>query len=260
MVWTRSWYFMRMDASDRPLLGKIAIVTGAGRGIGQAIARAYARAGAAVCCAARTLSEVEATACDIVAQGGDAFAVRTDVAAHAAARAMVDATVARYGGLDILVINAGINGTRRTLEESDPAAWRATLEVNLFGAFNCAQAAIPHLKRRGAGKIITIGSGLGHRGRPTQSDYACAKAGLWMLTRVLAQELAAHNISVNELVPGPVVTSMSRSQADVGGGVFGIEGEWVKTPEDVVPLALFLATQPDVAPTAQSYSLMRRDN
>jgi len=81
-----------------------------------------------------------------------------------------------------------------------------------------------------------------------------------MLTRVLAQELSPHNISVNELIPGPVVTSLTGPQAAQRQGVFAIEGEWVKTPEEVVPLALFLATQSSTGPTAQSFSLMRRDN
>jgi 3-oxoacyl-[acyl-carrier protein] reductase len=104
-----------------------------------------------------------------------------------------------------------------------------------------------------------VGSGVGHRGLPGSSAYACSKAGLWMLTRVLAQELAAYNISVNELIPGPVATDMTGAQAAQRQGVFGIEGEWVKSPDDVVPLALFLATQPPIGPTAQSFSLMRRD-
>ena len=101
-----------------------------------------------------------------------------------------------------------------------------------------------------AGKIITVGSGVGHRGLAGRSDYACSKAGLWMLTQVLAHELAPSNISVNELIPGPVVTSLTGSQAEQRQGVFGIEGEWAKTPEEVVPLALFLATQPPIGPTA----------
>jgi 3-oxoacyl-[acyl-carrier protein] reductase len=172
---------------------------------------------------------------------------------------MVDATIDRYGGLDIVVINAGVNGERTSVEAADPERWREALDVNVIGAVNCAHAAIPHLKRRGGGKIITMGSGVGHRGSPERSAYACSKAALWMLTRVLAQELVGDNISVNELIPGPVVTSMSRAQAERGQGVFGIPGEWVKAPEDVVALALFLATQPAVGPTAQSFSLMRRD-
>lgn len=90
--------------------------------------------------------------------------------------------------------------------------------------------------------------------------YSAAKAGLWSLTRTLAQELAPYKISVNELIPGPVVTDMTANLAKERDSVFGIESEWVKEPKDVVPLALFLATQPPTGPTAQSFSLMRRAN
>ncbi len=143
------------------------------------------------------------------------------------------------------------------MEDSDPSAWRQVLEVNLIGAYSCVQAAIPHLKTRGAGKIITVGSGMGHRGLAGSSAYSCSKAGLWMLTRVLAMELWEDRISVNELIPGPVSTEMNPARPD-GSSSLGAS-EWAKAPDDVVPLALFLATQPDVGPTAQSFSLMRRD-
>lgn len=242
---------------DKPLAGKVALVTGAGRGIGQAIAVGYAVAGASVCCAARTKEQLEATVAEIEAGGGVAIAVVTDVMQETSVQRMLAQTVGRFGGLDILVINAGGNFDQCTVEASDSDNWSKTIELNLIGAYYCAKAAIPYLKQRGAGKIITIGSGLGHRGRVERSAYACSKAGLWMLTRVLAQELAQDNISVNELIPGPVETGMitedfRRSMAAAG--------EWFKTPEDVVPLALFLASQPDIGPIAQSYSLMRRDN
>ena len=184
----------------------------------------------------------------------------TDVTQSAAAERMVRQAFEAFGGLDIVVINAGVSGTSRCVEESDPAAWRAVIEVNLLGAYHCARAAIPALKRRGAGKIITVGSGRGHRGAAEGSHYAVSKAGLWMLTRVLAQELADSKISVNELIPGPVATRMTQKAAQQGKGASAIPGEWTKAPEDVVPLAMFLATQPDVGPTAQSFSLMRRDN
>jgi 3-oxoacyl-[acyl-carrier protein] reductase len=242
------------------LKGKVAVVTGGGRGIGKAIALAYAQAGAAVCCAARTLAEIEQTAREIHQAGGRGLAIQTDVTRFEMVEIMLRQTVEAFGGLDILVINAGANDDRRPVEESQPADWRTTLEVNLIGAYYCAKAAIPHFKERGGGKIITIGSGLGHRGRAGGSAYACSKAGLWMLTRVLAQELWPYNVSVNELIPGPVETAMTTEATRDKETVFSVESEWIKSPEEVTPLALFLATQPDIGPTAQSFSLMRRDN
>jgi 3-oxoacyl-[acyl-carrier protein] reductase len=241
------------------LHGKVAVVTGAGRGIGRAIAIAYANEGAAVCCAARSLTQIQETAAAITDAGGHSVAVQTDVTQWPSVERLFQATVDTFGGVDIVVINAGAQYDRRHVEDSHAADWLATLEVHLIGAYYCAKAAIPYLKQRGTGKIITVGSGIGHRGPPGSSAYACSKAGLWMLTRVLAQELWPFKISVNELIPGPVVTEMNQGiQQERQGTVFAIDSEWVKSPEDVVPLALFLATQPDTGPTAQSYSLMRR--
>lgn len=248
-----------MNEQVQRLKEKVAIVTGAGRGIGRAIAIAYGQAGAAVCCAARTVTEIEHTVKEIVARDGRAIAVQTDVTHLDSVERMFQKTVEFFGGLDILLINAGALHERSHVADSRPENWRATVEVNLIGAYFCAKTAIPFLRRRGAGKIITIGSGLGHRGRAGSSAYACSKAGLWMLTRVLAQELWQDNISVNELIPGPVKTAMNIDVSAHGGSSLA-ESEWMKTPEDLVPLAMFLATQPDIGPTAQSFSLMRRDN
>jgi 3-oxoacyl-[acyl-carrier protein] reductase len=114
------------------------------------------------------------------------------------------------------------------------------------------------LKQRGAGKIIFIGSGMGHRGSPSRSAYCVSKAGLWMLTRILAQELSTYGICVNELVPGPVKTDFIRGREQALSAASG-GGEWFKEPEDVAPLAVFLASQPRDGPTGQTFSLARRE-
>jgi 3-oxoacyl-[acyl-carrier protein] reductase len=248
------------EAPRGQLGGQVALVTGAGRGIGAAIAAGFAAEGAAVGCLARTESEIETVAARIVEAGGRALAVRCDVTDEAAVQAATDVVAEAYGGIDTVVLNAGGNLDRSTVEAGEGAAWRATVELNLIGAYHGARAVIPHLRARGGGRMITIGSGLGQRGAPGLSAYAAAKAGLSMLTRVLAQELAADRISVNELIPGPVDTrDLDRDDEGASSLLAANPTEWLKRPEDVVPLAVFLAAQPLVGPTAQRFSLMRRD-
>jgi len=242
---------MRLD-------GKVAVITGAGRGIGRAIARAYADAGAAVCCAARAQHELDATVQGIVAGGGQAISVATDVTDYSSVTRLFERAVSAFVGVDIVVAAAGVSLENKRVEDSDPSQWARAIEVNLTGAFHTAKAAIPLLRRREAGKIIFIGSGMGHRSGPTRSAYATSKAGLWMLTRVLAQELVEDGICVNELIPGPVMTALIAGREGRLGTGDG-SGEWYKQPEDVAPLAIFLATQPVRGPTGQTFSLARRE-
>jgi 3-oxoacyl-[acyl-carrier protein] reductase len=246
-----------MTTPHAALTGQVALVTGAGRGIGRAIAIGYAQAGAHVVVASRTAADLDSLVEVVVAEGGQATAVPTDVTSPADVEQLF-AMCTELGGLDVAVLNAGGMPARGPVADSDLDGWRATLVVNFFAAYLCARAAIPHLRSRGGGKIIIVGSGVGHRGTPEFAAYACAKAAQWMLTRVLAQELAPEGISVNELIPGPVSTTIGNRPLRVGSDS-PFPTEWAKTPEDVVPLALFLATLPNHGPSAQSFSLMRRD-
>jgi len=240
------------------LAGKVVLITGASKGIGKAISIGFAEAGAAVSCTARSKELLDSTVAEIHRNGGKATAIAADVTQESEVEQMLQKTVERFEKLDIVILNAGGNFDDRLVEESLSEEWRKTVELNLFGSYYCAKAAIPYLRKNGGGKIITIGSGLGHRGRAERSAYACSKAGIWMLTRILAQELEQHNISVNELIPGPVDTGMISEK--FRKEVIEKQYEWLKQPADVVRLALFLATQPDIGPSAQSFSLMRRDN
>lgn len=247
-----------MKATALPLQGKVAVVTGAGRGIGKAIAVAFAHAGAKVCCSARSEEQIAAVVAGLKADGAEAMHHAADVADPAAVDRLFQATRERFGGIDLVVANAGHEADSAAVADSDPASWKLIIETNLVGAYYTMRAAIPYLQERGAGKIIAIGSGAGHHGVPGSSAYSCAKAGLWMLVRVLGQELASLDISVNEINPGPVDTEMLHMGAGAANLALIRQVEWYKKPEEVAPLALFLAAQPNRGPTSQSYSLLRR--
>ncbi len=237
-----------------------AVVTGGGRGIGRAVALALAREGADVCVTARSEEEINGVAEQIRGLGRKAVVIVCDVAAPESVDAMMSQAVEALGGLDVLVNNAGGAFQRSAVRESDAAEWKRTIDVNLLGAYYCARAAIEPMIASGGGKIINVGSGMGHQARAGNSAYNAAKAGLWMFTRCLALELWDKNIEVNELVPGPVYTDLTAGYFDPSLKVpppFA-ESERVKTPEECVPLALFLASHPPGGPTGQTFSLARR--
>ncbi len=243
-----------------PLAGQVAVITGAGRGIGRAIAEAYAAAGAAVVLGARRTEELEVTARSITAAGGQVAWLACDVGRDGDVSALVDLAVDRFGHLDIAVANAGTLDTFATVADSDPTDWARVIDVNLLGVARLARSAIPHLRARGGGKIVVVGSGAGRQPMPRASAYSASKAGASMLVRSLAAELRADHIAVDELIPGPVMTELAsfipRDPVQRAGGAFA--GEWVKEPADVAPMALFLATLPNHGPTGQTFSLMGR--
>lgn len=240
------------------LSAKVALVTGGGRGIGRATALALGRAGADVAVAARTEGEVTAVAEELRGAGRRSLAIVCDVTRYDPCVAMVEQTLGELGRLDVLVANAGGGEERAKVADSDPECWARTLEVNLTGVYNCARAALPALTRSGNGKVIVMGSGMGHVPLPGNSAYSAAKAGVWMLTRCLAQEVWEQGIEVNEIAPGPVLTPLTEAIFTLNEPPPFAASERVKPPEEVAELVLWLATRPPGGPTGQSFSLARR--
>ena len=240
------------------LSGKVALVTGGGRGIGKAIALALSDAGADIGLLARTKQQVAAVASAVEASGRQACALECDVADAKQVESSVTAVFESLGRVDIVVNNAGGGAERSAVGDDDPTVWMSVIQANLVGTYLVSRAALPYLRNGGGGAIINVGSGMGHEARPNNSSYNAAKAGVWMLTRCLALELWKDNITVNELIPGPVYTELTEAIFEAGQPHPAIPSEWVKDPEDVVPLALFLACQGPKGPTGQSFSLARR--
>ena len=238
--------------------GRVALVTGAGRGIGRAIAVAFAREGANLALAARSASELESAVEEVRGLGRWAIPVPTDVIRRDQVEALAGVVRAELGRLDILVNNAGGGLERNSILDSDPDLWIEDVTVNCVSAYLVSRALLPLMIESGGGRVINIGSGMGHRPTGSGSAYHVGKAGMWMFTRCLAEEVWRHNITVNELIPGPVATRLTGDRMQVGGPPPYAASEVIKAPVDVAPLALFLATQPDGGPTAQSFSLTRR--
>jgi 3-oxoacyl-[acyl-carrier protein] reductase len=196
-----------------PLKGKVALVTGAGRNIGRAIALALADAGAAVAVNVRaSRGEGEAVANEIAARGGEALLVVADVTRRTEVDTMIDAIAQRFGGLDILVNNAAIR-QEAAFADMSFAQWRAALDVCVDGAFHCAQAALPLLRKSPAGTILQIGGLTAYTGATRRAHVVTAKAALGGFTRALAHELAEHGITVNCIAPGMMDTVRNGASA-----------------------------------------------
>jgi NAD(P)-dependent dehydrogenase (short-subunit alcohol dehydrogenase family) len=191
------------------LRGQVALVTGAGRGIGRATARALAAVGAEVAVLSRSADQVAETAALISGGGGRALALAGDVTDRAAVTASVQAVLGRFGQIDLLVNNAGANTVFGPAWEVDPDAWWADVRVNLLGPFLCSAAVLPAMVGRRRGRIVNIASGTAGRAFPNNSAYASSKAALVRLTDCLAAEAAPHDVSVFALGPGTVRSAMS---------------------------------------------------
>ena len=216
---------------------KTTIVTGAGRGIGEAIAKAFAAEGAKVCCVARTKEQVERVADEI---GACAIAVSCDVTEPDQVQAMAAECEAKLGPTDILVNNAGA-AIFRPLEETSLEDWERLFAVNATGLFLCSKAVLDGMKARRSGHILTVSSQAGRKGYPHQSAYCAAKHAVMGFCKVLALEVQPFGIRVSTLCPGGVDTELVRQGRD------DVDLSKYMRPEEIADAALFLAGQEGIA-------------
>ena len=219
------------------LKDKVAIITGASRGIGRATVLAFGRAGAKVVLAARTQQDLATVASLVSAEGGEALVVPTDVTRTEAVETLVNRTLEAYGQIDILVNNAGI-GVFETVADSDPEVWTQVVASNLKSTYLCSKHVLPAMLARQSGLIINVLSIAAKVAFPASSAYCAAKAGALAFTKVLAEEVRSENIHVTAVSPGSVDTPFWK----------GIDGHpdlnLMLKPEHVAETILFVATQP----------------
>lgn len=247
------------------LKNKMAIVTGGGRGIGRTIAKRFAAEGAALVLSARTDTEIRQVADEIRASGGRAEAVAADVSRETDCQRIVDAARKSYGGVHILVNNAGLYGPVQPVEKISPAEWDEVIGANLRGPFLMSRLVLPDMYKQKDGAILNITSIAGKAALPLNSPYAASKAGLAGLTRTLAAEAAQKGVRVNAISPGPVPeTRMSQQLGQGLADYFHADKEFLfknmmrnilqgrpQTAEEIAAAALFLVSSESSAITGQ---------
>jgi NAD(P)-dependent dehydrogenase (short-subunit alcohol dehydrogenase family) len=224
------------------LEGQVAIVTGAGSGIGRAIAHGLAQEGASLVVADVAGERAQQVASELEAAGAQAIAVQTDVSRTADADAMVQAAVDRFGRIDILVNNAG-RAARGFVGQTSDEDWDTVIAVNLRGTFICSRAAVRHMIPQRSGRIVNTASGLGLRGSPGGAVYGASKAAIINFTKSLALEVARYGISVNAIAPGVTDTPFWRANRSESEIEEAYRRGQVGQPEDFVPLVIFLCSE-----------------
>ncbi len=241
------------------LSGEVAVVTGAGRGIGEGIAKTLAAAGAAVVCAARRSNEIERVAAEIRDVGGAAIALVTDVTDDAAVEALAKGAVAEFGRLDVWVNNAGGSPIQAPLLKLPREEWDATLRLNLTAVWICTNIAAAHLQD--GGRVLNISSRAAEMVTPGSGHYSAAKAGVNMLTKTFAQELGPR-IRVNGIMPGAVPTEIMMKALRLGDAdlpklekALRLPAGRLGTPEDLGAAALYLCSRASSWVTGQTINI-----
>ncbi len=227
-----------------PLRDRVAIVTGAGGGLGVGICQSLSRAGAKVACVGRTQESIDATARSVTDAGGRAIPVHCDISDEAQVKRMVQQVAAEYGGIDILINNAAVYH-RKPWTEITQEDWDEVLSTNLKGYFMCAQAAFPHLKEKGRGRIVNVASITFFGGWGMLLDYVASKGGIVGFTRALAREIGPDGVTVNTISPGAFPTDAEAIHPDPEGYTrMVLEAQSIKrrgTADDIGNLVVFLA-------------------